>query len=199
MSFVDLEIVISQVGNPRKDHVVNFLQKNFRENIDFFISFNNEKKHGGQNKKIYKLSQETAEMVINTYNMKHKYVSKVADIEVKCIVMTIENSTIGFICNCLKSSGLSLYRQKRIGKYFVDLYIEEIKLCVECDENGHKNYDEDKEKIRQQFIETTLGCTFLRFNPNEKGFDISEIVNTIIGKYMLHLHQTISSVQSSNF
>jgi very-short-patch-repair endonuclease len=69
-------------------------------------------------------------------------------------------------------------RQKCIGVYRVDLYIQEHYLVVECDENGHSDRDPSKEKEKDNFL-TRIGCTVLRFNPNIKNFDLSTVLNAI--------------------
>ena len=44
-------------------------------------------------------------------------------------------------------------------------------ICIECDENSHKNYPQDCELIRMNNITYSLGLPtiFIRFNPDKKG------------------------------
>ena len=76
--------------------------------------------------------------------------------------------------------GIDMHRQFHVGKYYTDLYIPALGLVLECDEGGHKNYDDVCEQKRQRFIEDTLKCTFLRFNPNAPGFDLSDVINDVL-------------------
>ena len=92
--------------------------------------------------------------------------------------MTLENSTIGFLCNSLKNI-TDAYREYKVGLYYVDLFIPKINTVIECDENGHKDRNAIDEHIREDFIKTELGCEFVRFNPNDKSFDLSDIINKI--------------------
>lgn len=69
-------------------------------------------------------------------------------------------------------------------QYNIDLYFPELKLAVECDEYNHKNYDQAKEKIRQEEIERECGCTFIRFDPDEASFNIGNIINKIFLKIL---------------
>ena len=69
-------------------------------------------------------------------------------------------------------------RQFKIGKYKVDLYIEDINIIIECDELGHLDRDKEYEETRQKFIENE-GYNVIRFNPNDDEFDISSIINII--------------------
>jgi len=43
-------------------------------------------------------------------------------------------------------------------------------IIIECDEDGHKSYDKNCERIRENNICFALGlpCVFLRFNPDKK-------------------------------
>jgi very-short-patch-repair endonuclease len=79
---------------------------------------------------------------------------------------------------------MTFTRQKHVGRYYVDLYIPEINLCVECDEFDHREYDSIKERYRQKWIEHALKGKFLRFNPNKEGFDIANVVNEILQMYL---------------
>jgi len=67
-----------------------------------------------------------------------------------------------------------------IGDYFVDLYFPKEKIAVECDENGHISYKNDIK--REDFIRQTLSCSFIRFNPDEIGFNIGNVISLIIEK-----------------
>jgi very-short-patch-repair endonuclease len=175
------DIVKSLTINGRKDCVTYFIKKNFRENIDYFINITDKiKNYGGQNEKIYMLTKDTMELVKSSYNLKHRYVKSINDTNIKNIVMTIENSTIGFICNALKFMPIKTLRQYKCGTYYIDLYIPELNLCIECDEFGHDQYCKENEKMRQDEIEEKLKCKFIRFNPNEKGFDISNVLADIL-------------------
>ena len=91
--------------------------------------------------------------------------------------MCIENQTIGFIENSYKDI-LNIKRQFNIGKYRVDLYFIDYKLIVECDEFNHIDRDEIKEKIREEYI-LSLGNKIIRYNPNQKDFDLSNVLREI--------------------
>jgi very-short-patch-repair endonuclease len=67
-------------------------------------------------------------------------------------------------------------RQKKFENYYVDLYCDEIKLCIEFDEEFHKKRIEiDNE--RQEFIEEKYEVFFIRHKPNER---YSKTINKII-------------------
>ena len=93
------------------------------------------------------------------------------------LCMCIENQTIGFIENSYKDI-LNVKRQFNIGKYRADLYFIDYKLVVECDEFNHADRDEIKEKIREEYI-LSLGNKIIRYNPNQKNFDLSNVLREI--------------------
>lgn len=163
-----------------KGNIVRFLKKNFKENIHYRLHKTSIQKHGGMNYIDVYATKETADLVKSTYNLKHKYIDVVETVQFKQILMTLENSTIGFICNSFKHSGLTFIRQYPVGTYKVDLYIKELNLVLECDELGHKNYNIVYEDKRTEYISNYLHCKWVRFNPNASTFEISDVIAIII-------------------
>lgn len=47
-------------------------------------------------------------------------------------------------------------------KYRIDYYIPDLKIAIEYDESGHKDYDREKERMREEYIKNKLGCKFIR-------------------------------------
>jgi very-short-patch-repair endonuclease len=76
--------------------------------------------------------------------------------------MCIENQTIGFIENSFKDV-LNVKRQYVFDKYRVDLYFIDYKLIIECDEYNHRDRDDIKEKIREDYL-ISLGNKIIRYN-----------------------------------
>ena len=167
-----------------KVSLTKHLNKNYRENIHYIVEKkkNNIIKNGGQNKLTFMLTEEAFELLKNSYNLRNRYIVDISD-KVKSINigMCIENQTIGFIENAFRNI-LKLKRQYIFGKYKVDLYFIDYKLVIECDENNHIDRDIEYEKIRENYI-ISLGNKILRYNPNTKSFDLSNVlreINTII-------------------
>jgi very-short-patch-repair endonuclease len=168
----------------QKFKLVENLKKNYKENIHYIIKKpnyeknNGIKKNGGQNKIDYILTEEAFELLKNTFNLRNKYIIDINDnVKQINICMCIENQTIGFIENSYKEI-LNIKRQYLIGQYRADLYFIDYKLVVECDEFNHKDRDILKEKIREDYI-ISLGNKIIRYNPNEKNFDLSNILREI--------------------
>jgi hypothetical protein len=130
-------------------------------------------------KKIYKINTNGGFqklIIINKYGMRQliyrcrklnnidiiQYLSKYLGSDIK-IMPFVETKYIGFLFKCLNV--FNPIQQFPIKSYKIDLYIPIYKIAVECDENNHKYSDTNKELDRQSFIEKTLNCQFIRFNP----------------------------------
>jgi hypothetical protein len=164
-----------------KTDMVAHLKKNYRENIHYIMkkdNFKELKKHGGQNKITFMLTDEAFDLLKNTYNLRNRYIVEISDkVKYVNIGMCIENQTIGFIENSY-SNILKVQRQYTIGKYRVDLYFIDHKLVIECDENNHNDRDPLEEKIRENYI-ISLGNKIIRYNPNTSSFDLSNVLREI--------------------
>lgn len=166
--------------NSQKVHLTTFVKKNFKEGVHFIETKQTENLHqrGGHNRIHMFLTDETFNLVKNSYNLKNRYIKQINE---NCghvnVVMTIETQTIGFIENSF-SDALKLKRQKRVGPYYIDLYFEDYNLAIECDENDHKDRCEIYEKNREQFL-LDKNITIIRYNPNHKNFDLSYVLRNI--------------------
>lgn len=91
-------------------------------------------------------------------------------------IVSIESSTCNQIMTSFK--GEKITTQFQVDKYRIDLYFNDYKLAIECDEKFHKTQTED-DKARELFIKDKLQCVFIRYNPQNKDFNIFEIINNI--------------------
>jgi very-short-patch-repair endonuclease len=167
-----------------KDKLVRNLKKNYKENVHYISKkyekniYDTVKKNGGQNKIDYFLTEPAFELLKNSYNLRNRYLVDINNnIKQVNVCMCIENQTIGFIENAYKNI-LQVKRQYKIGKYKADLYFIDYKLVIECDEYNHKDRDPIKEKLRDEYM-ILLGNKIIRYNPNEKSFDLSNVLNQI--------------------
>ncbi len=178
---------ISKYFNCRKADVYVFLKKHFKENIDYKIEKSKivGVKYGGQNKKDILLTRETYEMVKNTYNLRQnrnvKYHAEKQNVEITYVnrVMNLEQSTIGFVYDCFKSTTL-LKLQFKVKTYKIDCYFIDYKIALECDENNHEDRDIEYESIREKELVELLGCKFIRFNPNDPNFKLQQVISHIL-------------------
>jgi very-short-patch-repair endonuclease len=176
----NLEEVINNF-NSQKVRIVEFLKNNFKENTHYKIEkahLDKKQGRGGHNKINYLLTNDTYELVKNSFNLKHRYLTKINDnVSHVNLLMSLENQTIGFIENSFKDV-LKTKRQKLFGIYRVDLYFYDFNLIIECDENNHSDRNEEYEKKREEFL-LSLDKTIIRYNPNDKNFDLSFVIREV--------------------
>lgn len=115
-------------------------------------------------------------LIFSTRTPEATLVAKLLDLEIHHVYA--EQSTIPVIQAAFVH--LNPIRQYTVGPYRVDLYLEAVNIAVECDENGHLGYDQVNEVDRKTYIEEKLGCTFVRFNPDEVGFNLGAVINHIL-------------------
>ena len=72
-------------------------------------------------------------------------------------------------------------RQYRVGGYRVDLYLRIPRIVIECDEDGHKAYCQQREMQREAHVRIQTGSTFVRFDPYERGFRFGRFIAKIMG------------------
>lgn len=159
------------------------LEKNYRDNIHYIKSplkvvDATKKQNGGQNRIVYMLTEEAFELFKNSFNFRTKYLVSASDqIQVVKFPMCIEGQTIGFIENAY-SGARAMSRQFQIGPYRADLCFTNDKIVVERDEYGHSDRSSVDELVREEFIKNQ-GYAIIRYNPNEAGFDLSDVLNRI--------------------
>ena len=96
----------------------------------------------------------------------------------KCL--TKEQQTLSALTNVFKTEKFE--DQFKVGKYYIDLYFPEYKIVIECDENGHTDRKPYDERVRMDYVNEALGLTdynWIRYNPDEKDFDISKVMGQI--------------------
>jgi very-short-patch-repair endonuclease len=181
--------------NSQKVRLTEFVKKNFKEGIHFIEKKQTENLHqrGGHNRIHMLLTDETFNLVKNSFNLKNRYIKQINE---NCghvnIVMTIETQTIGFIENSF-SDALKLKRQKKVGSYYIDLYFEDYNLAIECDKNDHNDRCKIYEKNREKFL-LEKNITIIRYNPNHKNFDLSYVLKAIT-KYLFNKPESPSVIK----
>jgi hypothetical protein len=186
----DLEVLVCHFKT-QKVHLTLHLEKNYRENIHYIkypvtADGKTKKQNGGQNRIVYMLTEDAFELLKNSFKLRSKYIVDVSE-NVKCVKfpMCIEGQTIGFIENAYR--GLrAMSRQFQVGPYFTDLCFTDDFIVVECDEYGHRERLVANEVAREDFIKNQ-GYAIIRYNPNEPGFDLSDVLNSINRRLMMLL------------
>jgi very-short-patch-repair endonuclease len=178
----DLDDLVSHFKTS-KYNLIRHLDRNYRDNIHYIKSplkvvDATKKQNGGQNRIVYMLTEEAFELFKNSFNFRNKYIVAASEkAHVVRFSMCIEGQTIGFIENTYR--GLrAMSRQFQIGTYRADLCFTDDLIVVECDEYGHHDRYEAEEMAREEFIKNQ-GYAIIRYNPNEAGFDLSDVLNRI--------------------
>jgi very-short-patch-repair endonuclease len=87
--------------------------------------------------------------------------------------------------------GQKMEDQFKVKPYYLDLYFPEYKIIVECDENGHRDRKPSEERERMDYVNEKLDIDdsyWIRFNPDEYGFDITLVCGKINRK-MKEIHE----------
>jgi very-short-patch-repair endonuclease len=168
---------ISETGYKR--NLTKYIRSNFVAERDYIVvqSSGGLRKHGGHNRKQWKMTKLAADLVETSFNLKHRYTPFVKGLTQVMTVMSLENQTVGFAASCFEGV-VAVARQHRIGPYSVDLCFPDHRLVVECDEMGHRDRDASYERSRESYIKAK-GYTVIRFDPNEAGFDFAIVMRKI--------------------
>jgi very-short-patch-repair endonuclease len=162
--------------NTRKDNILTYLKKHFKEDIHFITKKEISLQRGKYNKCNIFMTNEVFELIKSSYNIKHRYIPLLRNVEQVKTIMSLENQTIGFIDNIFNEV-FKLERQFKISKYIVDLLFLDYNLIIECDEFGHNHYSSEKEKNREEYL--LKEYSIIRYNPNDKNFDVSYVIKAI--------------------
>jgi very-short-patch-repair endonuclease len=175
----NLEVLIEKY-NIRKDNIKRRLTNfGFKENVLIQTDISNQNGRGGHNKQHVYLSSACFKQLDCNFMLTTKRDITIPEVHFIKRYLPKETEILDFIYKVLSP----LYKPKKqynIGKYYIDLYIEDKKLAIECDEHNHKGYDQNKEESRQNYIETQLDCEFMRFNPDDKEFKLSGLLSNIL-------------------
>ena len=81
----------------------------------------------------------------------------------------------------LESFGYNCIRQYKCNSYRIDLYIEDLKVAIEYDENSHNGYSYESQEGRQKEIEESLGCRFIRVgDKNSHAYNVGLIMKQLL-------------------
>ena len=100
--------------------------------------------------------------------------------DVHCV--PIEAATLSFLMHAFHGESIKL--QYNVGRYLLDMYFDEYKIVVECDEKLHDNQEQKKfDAERESYVKKMLNCEFVRFKPMQRHSDnsmyMAHVVNAI--------------------
>lgn len=115
------------------------------------------------------------------------------DVKVRLIKFLFPNKDIIVINNAkeiqfldaledvLSAFDINGIRQYNVENYRIDLYLPKLKIAIEYDENGHKNYTYKNHELRELIIKNKLHCKFIRItdsvsNNKNIGFVLRELL-----------------------
>lgn len=129
---------------------------------------------------MYLMTQKGYNLLVSTFHTRSRKIEVSESLTVKHLFPTKEDS-----CLTVLESAFQQYtsiREFQIAGYRIDLYFPELKLAVECDEYGHSGRKAEHEAARQIVIEQEMHCRFIRFNPDEEGFNIGNVIAEIFSQ-----------------
>ena len=96
----------------KKDKIKKCLKQHFKIDVHYIIQKNNIlKKHGGHNKETILLKEDVYELILNTYNLKNRYITKVNNMNIVCNI--VQYTLISILAN-------NLYNIDDLIKYVVN-------------------------------------------------------------------------------
>ncbi|CAM9140086.1 unnamed protein product [Ectocarpus sp. 8 AP-2014] len=138
--------------------------------------------NGGDQKTTFLNLNGVKRLVCNSRSMDASVFAKKFGIEILSNrFVPKETETLSFLRKIFV--GIDMKPQYRCGEYLVDLYIPSCKLAVECDEDGtHGPNRAMVDFQREQWIRSELGCSFVRYRPDEHGFDMADVASKVFQK-----------------
>lgn len=135
--------------------------------------------NGGPQKKIFLSFDSLLKLLSKTRSKEIFEFCKKMDLKLNdTFIPSIEVKTLTYITNVFKDE--NMIHQYTVDKYRIDLYFVDYKLAIECDENDHTyKLQKNKDKLREIYIKNKINCCFLRYNPEEKDFDIFNLISLI--------------------
>lgn len=100
--------------------------------------------------------------------------------EIKIIKTRKEIEFVKLLTDFLDEYDIKYIKQFQYKNYRIDLYLPELLIAVEYDEDNHKYYSDDMEIIREENLKYDLGCNFIRLSDHDSdGRNLAKIINHI--------------------
>ena len=117
----------------------------------------------------------TKTTLVNVNRIKH--LSDALGLNLNVIPLTKEQTTSSAIMDAFYD--YECIPQYTVLSYRIDLYLPKVILAIECDEFNHRRYNLEAERKHEQEIREHLGCTFFRYNPDDKNFNIFRMISDL--------------------
>lgn len=151
--------------------------KSLSNDVKYFTAHKNE--HNGYIIRHF-IDINTIKKIVNcSRRIAQSDISKALNIEIYGIC------TLSKEIDCLSKiskifNGIEMISQYSCGTYRIDMFMPTYKIAIECDEYNHAKRDAQYERNRELYIIDKLNCKFIRFNPDDKDFDIDNVCNKIV-------------------
>lgn len=166
----------------RKDSAKRCLYRLGTINEDYITTkIKKTEKSGGHNYEKIMMTEQMHKMIVaaSLNRVRHSFViDEIAGIKILKQIPCVEQNTIGFIFDALQY--YKPIREFIHHNYRIDLYFPDHKLAIECDEYGHRYNDQIDEENRETFLKKSLQCSFIRFNPHNENFKLTNVISIII-------------------
>lgn len=165
-----------EIKTPFHKWMPRMIEYGFEENIDFRVEdillYN--PKGGSQKERDYIITLDMAKDLCR----KQRRNVKAGEVLISLLsidgkeIMVIEPKRkelefLDMLEKTLEPFNYTSIRQYNVLNYRVDLYIKELNVTIEFDENNHDSYTYEQHEGRQREIEKELGCKFIRVSDNE--------------------------------
>lgn len=129
---------------------------------------------------LHKIFSNTRKIDLQTKRELYMFLTK-EEFNEKVTISCEEVEFISKLIDSLKPLGLQIFKkQYKVFDYKIDLYLPELNIAIEYDENSHQNYTYEQQEGRQKKIEDKLGCKFIRVSDNNNLFyNIGLVIKTI--------------------
>lgn len=146
---------------------------------------------GGIQKCLYMSLEGLSRLLLCSRSHYNHELIDILGIDVRTTKYTcIEIDTIRAILETFDEQEMIL--QYHVVKYRIDLYFPRYKIAIECDEHHHKyqrHNDIERMNIIKEFIPN---IEFIRYDPDDKDFNIYNVLNRIMKSILLKSKQECS-------
>lgn len=185
---INLDTLQVSLGYSKKSNLVCALQRDYQEGVDYVTYSDSRSGRRDPPNQVYAVTVECARLM--TFRCQSRKVDRplgqVPVTQDRAIthvrrISSQEEDCIGFFYRSFHKSLTCLLQYPFGGNYRADMYIKELHMILECDENGHRRYDTQHEASRNAAL-TVAGFCVYRFDPKSADFDLAEVVATIAMK-----------------
>ena len=127
-------------------------------------------------------TQGVKEFLLSSRKRSNKKLNEYFNVNTDCTSLLCKESNIGTVISKVFRE-INIVPQYKVLNgdtlYYIDFYLPDYRIAIEIDEFGHRDQSSYEEIERQTFIEAKLKCEFVRCNPDDKDFDIFDLIYEI--------------------